>query len=476
MDGERAVGALPDEQLILHSRGLAPPQRGRPLWVAMRTAVHFAARDLVPGEDPPPLDGALPLLHHQTRGSPQIARSPLARHASAHPSAGTPIRLAPPEGPDGALAPPWRLDRFLQPERAEPSAPGSAVANLCRKRCARRRASRSLPVVVSSITAAVKSLGQFAWAILTEFMRDNCPQMAAALSYYTVFSLPPLLILLILMIEPFLDPQTVTETVRSQVGGMLGPEGAAQVETMIRNVSRPGAGGPLATGLSIGAFVFGATVAFAQLQAALNAAWEVGPDPTRGDIKNFILKRVLSFAMILAIGFLMLVSLVLSAAVAVFAQVLSDLAPSGFSAPLLLTVNHSIAFAVTALLFAAMFRYLPDAVVAWRDALVGGVFTALLFSIGRLAISLYLGQSNPGSVYGAAGSLAVVFVWIYYSSMILLLGAEFTQLWAKRRGFPIVPVPGAVRVILTQERVEPGTPEHVVEEMKEKEGEPSRVL
>ncbi|HEV2132211.1 MAG TPA: YihY/virulence factor BrkB family protein [Longimicrobiaceae bacterium] len=307
----------------------------------------------------------------------------------------------------------------------------------------------------STVVGRLKDAGGFLWEMLTEFIADNCPQMAAALSYYTVFSLPPLLILLIIMIEPFLDPQTVTQMVQQQVGGLLGSEGASQVETMIQNVRRPGTGGPLATGLSIGAFIVGATVAFAQLQFALNTAWEVAPDPTRGDIKNFLLKRVLSFAMILTIGFLLLVSLVLSAVLAAFGDILAAMAPGAISAVLLQGINYLVGLTVITLLFAAMYEYLPDAVVARRDALVGGLVTALLFNLGRFLIGLYLGQSDPGSVYGAAGSLAVVLVWIYYSSMILLLGAEFTQVWAKRRGFPIMPVPGAVRILRTQERIEP---------------------
>ncbi len=306
---------------------------------------------------------------------------------------------------------------------------------------------------LASTISALKTAGKLAWETINDFIAAGCPQMAAALSYYTLFSLPPLLILLILFIEPFLDPDTVTRIMQQQIGGLLGPEGATQIETMLRNVSRPGEGGPLATGLSLAVFAFGGTVAFAQLQFSLNTAWQVGPDPTRGDIKNFVLKRVLSFAMILAIGFLLLVSLVLSALLTAFGDVLAALAPEAVSVAVLEAINSLIAFTVITLLFTATFKLLPDAIVAWRDALLGGVVTALLFNLGRFLIGLYLGQSDPGSVYGAAGSLAVVLVWIYYSSMIVLLGAEFTQVWARYRGSPIIPEPGAVRIIQTQERV-----------------------
>lgn len=299
-----------------------------------------------------------------------------------------------------------------------------------------------------------RGVGVFA-KVLQEFVRDGCPRMAAALSFYTVFSLPPLLVLIVLVTGTFVDPAAVEEMLAGHIGRLLGPEGAAQVQTMIRNVKRPGMGGPVATVLGTTAFLFGATASFAQLLAALNATWKVEPDPTRGDIKNFFLKRVLSFAMILAIGFLLLVSLVLSALLTAFTDVLTRLAPAGMSGPLLQVINATISFGVIALLFAAMFKTLADAVVVWRDAAVGGALTALLFTVGKFAIGLYLGTSNPGSVFGAAGSLAIVFLWIYYTSMILLFGAEFTWVWAETRGRPIEPQPGAVRVIWTKHRIAP---------------------
>jgi membrane protein len=166
------------------------------------------------------------------------------------------------------------------------------------------------------------------------------------------------------------------------------------------------------------------------------------------------LKRILSFAMILAIGFLLLVSLVISALLAAFGDVLAALHVGALTGAILLTLNELISFVVVMLLFAAMFKLLPDAVVTWGHALVGGTVTAVLFTLGRMGIGMYLGQADPGSVYGAAGSLAVVLIWVYYSSMILFFGAEFTQVWAGYRGTPIRPVPGAVRIVQTQERVE----------------------
>ena len=306
----------------------------------------------------------------------------------------------------------------------------------------------------SAAISGVKSTGNLLWSSLQQFMGDGCPRMAAALSYYTVFSLPPLLVLLMLIAGVFIEPAEVQRALQGQIGALLGPDGANQVQTIISNANRPGTGGPVAVILGIAAFLFGATGAFAQLQGALNAAWEVEPDPTRGDLKNFLFQRVFSFAMILAIGFLLLVSLVLSALIAAFTDVLTQWTPAGLSGPLLQAINTGISFVVISLLFAAMLKTLPDAVVAWRDAAVGGAFTALLFNLGKLGIGLYLGRSNPGSAYGAAGSLALVLFWIYASSLIVLFGAEFTQAWAERRGRPIEPKPGAVRIVRSKERVE----------------------
>ncbi|CAN5273393.1 YihY/virulence factor BrkB family protein [soil metagenome] len=296
------------------------------------------------------------------------------------------------------------------------------------------------------MAATAKQSGTILKQTVFDFMGDECPRMAAALSYYTVFSLPPLLVLVLTLVGVFVDPQQVQELMNSQVGGLIGPQGAAQIQEIIRSAKRPGGGVTLAAVLGIAALLFGATAAFAQLQDALNAAWEVKPDPDRGDVKIFLLKRVFSFGMIVGVGFLLLVSLVISAALTAVGDMLGRIAPAGVSGVLLQTVNQAVSFLIIALLFAAVFKVVPDAVIAWRDVAVGAAFTALLFVIGKFLIGLYLGNSEPGSAYGAAGSLALILLWIYYSSMILLLGAEFTQVWAEAHGVRIRPAKGAVRV------------------------------
>jgi membrane protein len=275
-----------------------------------------------------------------------------------------------------------------------------------------------------------------------DFSDDECPRLAAALSYYTVFSLPPLLILILLLVGAVMDPQDVQGRMEAQIAGMMGPQGAAEIRTMIAQSERPGTGGPLATILGVAALIFGATGAFIQLQGALNRAWEVEPDPKQGGIKNFIFKRLLSVGMVLSIAFLLLVSLALTAAI----EGLAEMVFPGDPGPLLHVLNFALSFAVITLLFAAMFKVVPDAKVAWRDVWVGAVVTALLFVIGKFLLGFYLGRSNPGEAYGAAGSLALILVWIYYSAMILLFGAEFTQVWAVQKGHGIEPEPGARRM------------------------------
>jgi membrane protein len=293
---------------------------------------------------------------------------------------------------------------------------------------------------------------RLAWRTIESFMRDGCPSMAAALSFYTLFTLPPLVILLLLAAGPFLEPGAAVEALRVQVGSVLGPAGGDQVADVLEHASRPGGGGILAGSLGVVAFLFGATAAFAQLQNALNTIWEVGPNPARGEVGNFLLKRVLSFAMIAAIGFLLVVSLVVSAVLTAFGDRVAAAVPGAIAGAALQALYTLVSFGVVALLFAAMLAYLPDAIISWRDAFMGAVVTAALFTAGRAAIGAYLGGSDPGEAYGAAGSLAMVLIWVYYSAMIVFLGAEFTRVWAEAKGRPIRPDPGAVHVVTMAEQ------------------------
>ncbi len=289
-----------------------------------------------------------------------------------------------------------------------------------------------------------------------DFVEDDCPTQAAALSYYTIFSLPPLLLLILMMLGQLVDPRDIRGQLETQIGALMGPSATEQIRTILQQVHGPGSGTLLPTVLSIAALMLGASGAFAQLQAALNRAWEVAPDPQQGGLRAFLLKRMFSFGMILSVAFLLLVSLVVSAALSAFGDALGGMLPEGVSATLLQVLNQVVSLAVVTALFAAIFKVLPDATVALRDVWVGATVTAVLFVVGKFLIGFYLGRSNPGQAFGAAGSLAVLLVWIYYSTMILLLGAEFTQAWAEARGGGIAPERGAVRVVQEKKAIREG--------------------
>lgn len=289
-----------------------------------------------------------------------------------------------------------------------------------------------------------------AWTILKktygEFQQDDCLQMAAALAYYTIFSLPPLLVIIITIAGLQLGEEAVQGKVEQEIEQMIGAEAAEQVQTMISSASQSlSEEGTFWTGiLGIGALLFGATGAFAQLQKALNRAWSVQPD--RSGILNFLLKRALSFGMIVTTGFLLLVSLTLSTLLTALGSELQSWIP-GFPLSLTKVLDAALSLTVITALFAAIFRILPDARIGWRDVFTGAAATALLFVAGKTLIGFYLGQSDPGSMFGAAGSLALVLLWIYLSAVLLLLGAEFTQVWARRHGKAIRPASGAVSVV-----------------------------
>jgi membrane protein len=287
----------------------------------------------------------------------------------------------------------------------------------------------------------------------TGFGEDRCTRLAAALSYYTIFSLPPLLVLLLLVLGTILDPQQVQAMLQGQVGSLLGPAGSEQIGTILEEANQPDLSRGLAAVLGVGALLFGAVGAFIELQNALNTVWEVEPDPEQGGLRRFISQRVMSFGMLLTLAFLLLVSLVLSTALAAFGEALGNMLPGILSGVVLQAINFAVSLAVITLLFALLFRYVPDAEIAWSDVWVGALATAVLFTVGKFGLGLYLGRSDPGSAFGAAGALALLLVWIYYSAVILFLGAEFTQAYATGRGSGIAPAEGAVRVVERKERV-----------------------
>ncbi|MBA3659415.1 MAG: YihY/virulence factor BrkB family protein [Gemmatimonadales bacterium] len=279
-----------------------------------------------------------------------------------------------------------------------------------------------------------------------DFLDDDCTTQAAALAYYTIFSLPPLIVLILLIAGAVLDPSDVRGALETQLQTLMGPAAGDQLRSLITNAQQPGSGTVLTAALGIGALVLGATGCFGQLQASLNRVWEVKPDPQQGGLRAFVTKRLFSFGMILGISFLLLVSLALSAFLSGAGSALNSLLPEGLSQPVLQGINLVVSLGVVTLLFAAMFKILPDARVGWKDVWVGAAVTAFLFVIGKFLIGFYLGRSNPGEAYGAAGSLAILLTWVYYAALILLFGAEFTQAWVQQKGGVIEPEPGAMRL------------------------------
>jgi len=304
------------------------------------------------------------------------------------------------------------------------------------------------------VMARVRGFFGLLWATVLAFFSDDCQTMAAALSFNTFFSLPALLTLLLSLVGRFADPRQVESAIVGQVGKLIGKASAAQVAGIIGNANRSQQTATIATIISLVVLVLGATGTFANLQNALNKAWRVKPDPHRNQIRVFLVKRVFSFGILISIAFLLLVSLALSTVIAAVSDALTTRV--GIP-PVALQIATAVgSFLVIALLFAVMFRYLPDARIRWRDVRAGAIGTALLFVVGRTLIGLYLGKADPGSVYGAAGSLALVLIWVYYTSMIVLFGAEFTKLWAQRYGKGIVPIKGAVAYVEEERKVANG--------------------
>lgn len=273
---------------------------------------------------------------------------------------------------------------------------------------------------------------------LNDFLDDRCQTMAAALAYYTAFSLPPLMVLVLLIFGTVMDPAQVQGNLQDQLTTLMGSKGAEQVQALIEQAQRPSSSNALTATLGVLTLLFGATGVFGELQAALNTVWQVKPSEG-GGWKKFILKRAVSFTMVLGVAFLLLVSLTLSALISAFGAILSAQFDGGLSTPLLFVLDLGLSFTVFSLVFATIYKFVPDAEIAWQDVRAGAMGTAILFLIGKFIIGFYLGRSNPGQAYGAAGSLAVLLVWLYYSSMILLLGAEFTQVWACEHGRKIQP-------------------------------------
>ena len=283
------------------------------------------------------------------------------------------------------------------------------------------------------------------------FSENKVPKLSASLAYYTVFSLGPLLIVIIFLCSFFLGREAIEGTIYSQMQGFVGEDAAKQIQDIIKNASVSGKG-PMAATIGIITLIIGATTVFGEIQDSINSIWGIKPKPKQGWLQ-LIKNRLLSFGIIGSLGFLLLVSLGATALVESLSNKLKDVFPD-VTVVIFYIINLILTLVVTTLLFAVIFKVLPDAKIKWRDVWAGAITTSLLFMLGKFAISFYISKSEVGSTYGAAGSLVILLVWVYYSSIILYFGAVFTKAYAMEYGDPIHP--NEYAVTMKQVEVETG--------------------
>jgi membrane protein len=300
------------------------------------------------------------------------------------------------------------------------------------------------------------------WSVLKktvdEFQKDECPRLAAALAFYTVFSLPALVIATVTIAGLVLDDRELAgKRLLAHIEESTSPAVAEQIGAFLNEPEKQGSGLSWLGGMAV--LLFGASGALLEVQTALNRAWGVKPDPKESIWRSFVLKRLLSLGMLLIIAFLLLVSLMASYILSEFRHWIDQSAPQWLSTQVMSGLNVVVSLGIITLLFAAILRIVPDVQLKWSDVWAGAIVTALLFVVGKTGMSIYLAWSNPASAYGAAGSVALLLLWIYYSANILFLGAEFTQVLASRRGRVIQPEAGAVFMECVGNQGRAGTPD-----------------
>ena len=282
----------------------------------------------------------------------------------------------------------------------------------------------------------------FYWSIVkqtaTEFMAKNPTRLAASLSYYTLFSLAPMLLTVIALAGFFFGREAVEGQIYGQINGLIGGPAAKQVQDLLKNTQQSGQS-VWAAVLGLVTLLIGATGTFAEMQDAINLIWGLKQKPGNGILQYFI-TRILSFSLVVSLGFLLVVSLAANALLNIFSE-RAALLFSDATYYLFWILNVAVVWGVIALLFTVIFKVLPNCRIALKDAFVGAGFTSVLFMVGKYGIELYLGQSNIGSAYGAAGSVVIILVWVYYSSLILFFGAAFTKVYANKVGQGIRPNP-----------------------------------
>lgn len=286
--------------------------------------------------------------------------------------------------------------------------------------------------------------GKILKGTVKSFSDDNVFKMSASLSYYTIFSMGPLLIIVISLVGIFYGQSAAEGEVYDQLRSLVGAQAAEQIQQIIQNLRDQDQNWLHAT-IGIGVLIIGATTVFTQMQDSINTIWRVKAKPRKGWLK-FLKNRLLSFSLIISLGFLLLVSLIISALLDIFSDYLKNIL-ADYTVYLFYIINFAVILAVISCLFAVIFKVLPDAVISWKDAFVGAAFTSLLFLVGKYGISIYLGQSDLTSTYGAAASIIIILTWVYYSTLILYFGAEFTRMYAITAGRGIHPNDTAVYII-----------------------------
>lgn len=279
------------------------------------------------------------------------------------------------------------------------------------------------------------------------FSNDNGLKLSASLAYYTVFSIAPLLILVISLAGLFLGQDAITNSIYPQIKGYVGGPAAAQIQDMLKNMALSGKTG-IAVVFGIITLMVGASSIFVEIQDSLNIIWRVKAKPKKGWLK-LVQNRFLSFSLIVSLGFLLLVSMILNLLILALSAKLVHFLP-GITVWVINGINVAIAFIVISVLFGIIFKVLPDVKIKWKDVRSGAFFTAILFMLGKYAIGLYIEFSAKTSVYGAAGSIIIILLWIYYTAAILYIGAEFTQVYAEANGSNIEPADYAVHVKQTE--------------------------
>lgn len=289
----------------------------------------------------------------------------------------------------------------------------------------------------------IKDLGSLLKDTFNEWNEDEPFIRSASLSYYTIFSLPALLLIVIYLVGVFFGEETAQKEVVAYAREMISADVAREVEKMMNNLDVLG-NTVWAAIVGIGTLVFGATTVFYQLQQNLNQIWDLKPVPKKAVLK-LLKDRLFSFGMILIIGLLLLVSLILTAIINSLGQNISELLP-GISFYIIETLNMVISFSFMVVLFAAIFKILPDAEIKWKYVWLGGIVTTILFIIGKFLLGLYFRYADPASAFGAAGTLIILMLWVNYACLILFFGAEFTQVYARWYGARIQPAPHAIRI------------------------------